>query len=219
MSSGGQGKKVSRNSEGGSPPHVSGGKQLGWGWDGTGEGPEAKGAALRAGDQTGWGGGHTGQGSSCPRGRSRHQWQAPAVSLAGPTRPRDTKQTRREARVPLEALTGQGMIYRILNKFMSLGAHCLEREKMAMLFPICLPIPSPQPWPKKKKEKRGKKSIATAKKEIALIQIVLFKNLDSTSKKVIRHSPSKAAEDYWEAGPFLNDLLFLAARGKCEESE
>ena len=70
------------------------------------------------------------------------------------------------------------MIYRVLNKCMSLGAHCLEREKMAMLFSTPASHPSPNPGQrKKKKDKKGekKKSIDTAKKEIALIQIVLFK--------------------------------------------
>ena len=69
------------------------------------------------------------------------------------------------------------MIYRVLNKCMSLGAHCLEREKMAMLFPTPASHPSPNPGQRKKKDKKGekKKSIATAKKEIALIQIFLFK--------------------------------------------
>ena len=69
------------------------------------------------------------------------------------------------------------MIYRVLNKWMSLGAHCLEREKIAMLFLTPASHPSPHPSHRKKKgETEGeKKSIATAKKEIALIQIVLFK--------------------------------------------
>ena len=47
---------------------------------------------------------------------------------------------------------------------------------MAMLFPTLASHPSPNPGQRKKRRKRGeKKSIATAKKEIALIQIVLFK--------------------------------------------
>ena len=52
-----------------------------------------------------------------------------------------------------------------------------ERKNGHALLHSCLPS-LPEPWPKKKKKrtKRGKKkSIAAAKKEIALIQIVLFK--------------------------------------------
>ena len=47
------------------------------------------------------------------------------------------------------------MIYRVLNKWMSLGAHCLEREKMAMLFPTPASHPAPHPGQRKKKKAKA----------------------------------------------------------------
>lgn len=64
------------------------------------------------------------------------------------------------------------MMYRVLNKCISLGTRCLAREQWCS---SPLPASRPAPHKKKRRKRRKKKSNAIAKKEIALIQIVLFK--------------------------------------------